>query len=267
MTTPSPHNIQLRKWILDKLIDSPEFEAALNDKILASLGTILTTRGDLLTRDASSVIRRAKGAQNTLLAMGSNEPDWITPTQLTALLDAFTDSLKGLVPASGGGTANFLRADGAFAPPPLGSPQWTLITSVSAAGGDQVFTGLSGYASIMVVGRGLTTTGSTARLVQVSTNNGSSYMASSGDYILITPSTGAEANGATMPMTGASASALGFWAIFPNFNAAAAGKIVIASTTLFAYRLGTTSALNALKVKGESSILTGGNIDLYGIPA
>jgi hypothetical protein len=38
----------------------------------------------------------------------------------TALLNAFTAALKGLVPASGGGTTNFLRADGVFAAPPGG---------------------------------------------------------------------------------------------------------------------------------------------------
>ena len=40
----------------------------------------------------------------------------------TALLDAFTSALKGLAPASGGGTTNFLRADGTWAAPPAGSP-------------------------------------------------------------------------------------------------------------------------------------------------
>jgi hypothetical protein len=39
----------------------------------------------------------------------------------TALLDTFTSGAKGLVPASGGGTSNFLRADGTFAAPPGGS--------------------------------------------------------------------------------------------------------------------------------------------------
>jgi hypothetical protein len=38
----------------------------------------------------------------------------------TALLDVFTSGAKGLVPASGGGTTNFLRADGTFAAPPGG---------------------------------------------------------------------------------------------------------------------------------------------------
>jgi len=40
-----------------------------------------------------------------------------TSAAATALLDAFTSGAKGLVPASGGGTANFLRADGTFASP------------------------------------------------------------------------------------------------------------------------------------------------------
>jgi len=39
----------------------------------------------------------------------------VTPTQATALLDVFTSLLNGLVPASGGGTTTFLRADGSFA--------------------------------------------------------------------------------------------------------------------------------------------------------
>jgi hypothetical protein len=38
----------------------------------------------------------------------------------TALLGEFTDGLKGLVPASGGGSSNFLRADGTWAAPPTG---------------------------------------------------------------------------------------------------------------------------------------------------
>lgn len=39
----------------------------------------------------------------------------LTATQVTACLNLFSSSLQGLVPASGGGTTNFLRADGAFA--------------------------------------------------------------------------------------------------------------------------------------------------------
>ena len=51
---------------------------------------------------------------------GTGDPEALTGTQATALLDAFTSALKGLAPASGGGTANFLRADGTWATPPGG---------------------------------------------------------------------------------------------------------------------------------------------------
>jgi hypothetical protein len=48
---------------------------------------------------------------------GTGSPEDLTGTQATTLLDAFTSSLKGLAPASGGGTSNFLRADGTWAAP------------------------------------------------------------------------------------------------------------------------------------------------------
>lgn len=41
----------------------------------------------------------------------------LTVAQATAMLDTFTSLLKGLVPASGGGVVNFLRADGTWANP------------------------------------------------------------------------------------------------------------------------------------------------------
>jgi hypothetical protein len=47
----------------------------------------------------------------------SSTPLDLTVAQTTAMLDVFTSSLKGLAPASGGGTTNFLRADGTWAVP------------------------------------------------------------------------------------------------------------------------------------------------------
>jgi hypothetical protein len=51
------------------------------------------------------------------ITSGSGDPEELTGTQATTLLDNFTSSLKGLAPASGGGTTNFLRADGTWAAP------------------------------------------------------------------------------------------------------------------------------------------------------
>ena len=39
-------------------------------------------------------------------------------SQATSMLDVFSDKANGVVPASGGGTTKFLRADGVFAAPP-----------------------------------------------------------------------------------------------------------------------------------------------------
>ena len=44
----------------------------------------------------------------------------VTPQDLVNSLPVFTATTKGVVPASGGGTANFLRADGLWVPPPGG---------------------------------------------------------------------------------------------------------------------------------------------------
>lgn len=48
---------------------------------------------------------------------GTGNIENLTGTQATTLLDVFTSTLKGLAPASGGGTTNFLRADGTWAAP------------------------------------------------------------------------------------------------------------------------------------------------------
>lgn len=48
---------------------------------------------------------------------GTGNVEDLTATQATALLNTFTSTLKGLVPLSGGGTTNFLRADGTWAAP------------------------------------------------------------------------------------------------------------------------------------------------------
>jgi hypothetical protein len=74
--------------------------------------TNLTT--DLAAKRADSVAT-ARILGRVLAGTGAIQD--LTGTQTTTLLDTFTSLLKGLVPASGGGTANYLRADGTFAAP------------------------------------------------------------------------------------------------------------------------------------------------------
>jgi len=58
---------------------------------------------------------------SSALFIGSNsssQPTALTAGQATAALNPFTSLLQGLAPASGGGTTNFMRADGSWAAPP-----------------------------------------------------------------------------------------------------------------------------------------------------
>ncbi len=86
-------------------------------------GDVTSTAGSLSTTIANNAVTNAKAAQmpaNTIKGNNTgataNAAD-LTGTQATALLDTFTSALKGLAPASGGGTTNFLRADGSWAAP------------------------------------------------------------------------------------------------------------------------------------------------------
>src|SRR4051794_4057154 len=66
------------------------------------------------------------------ISSGAGDPEELTGTQATTLLDVFTTSLKGLAPASGGGTSNFLRADGTWAAPSGGGGGGAAWTSASS---------------------------------------------------------------------------------------------------------------------------------------
>ncbi len=76
--------------------------------------------GDHLSSSGSTVslaqIATARILGRTSAGPGNVED--LTGTQVTAMLDTFTSLLKGLVPASGGGTTAFLRADGNWSVPP-----------------------------------------------------------------------------------------------------------------------------------------------------
>ena len=97
---------------------------------------ITTTIGaNKVTNSMLSQVATATFKGRTTAGTGNVED--LTATQATALLNQFTSTLQGLVPASGGGTSNFLRADGTWAAPPGsggGSGTVTTVSVVSANG-------------------------------------------------------------------------------------------------------------------------------------
>lgn len=90
------------------------------DVTVGGTGTTLTVDPDAITY---AKIQNVAGDDRFLgrISGASGDIEELTGTQATTLLDTYTDLLKGLVPASGGGTTNFLRADGSWVAPPGGS--------------------------------------------------------------------------------------------------------------------------------------------------
>lgn len=88
-------------------------------------------------------------ANNTVLGNtsgGTSAALTLSATQLTTLVNQFTASLSGAVPASGGGTTNFLRADGTFAAISVSGA----VTSVSNSDGTITATPTTGNVTISI---------------------------------------------------------------------------------------------------------------------
>lgn len=143
---------------------------------------------------------------------GSATPTALSATQATAILNTFTSSLKGLVPASGGGTTNFLRADGTWA----------------AASGSSIS---------LTCGNGLscspspiTGTGTISSLLAVSAKTGN-YAIANTDGGSIVSSNSATAVADTIVASSNSGFGVGFG--FDLYNIGAGSTTLTATTSLF----------------------------------
>lgn len=112
---------------------------------------------------------------------GPGVPGNLTAAQLRTIIGNFGAAVAGLTPASGGGTVNFLRADGAWASP----GDIVLATQQATASGTQFdFTGLpAGLNEIVVAFDGVSLSGTDHLLVQLGTSGGieaTGYVSTSG---------------------------------------------------------------------------------------
>lgn len=100
-------------WVADGSGGGGISDGNKGDITVASAGTSWTVNAAAVTLTKMANVATARFLGRVTGSTGV--PEAMTGTQATTLLDAFTSGLKGLVPASGGGTSNFLRADGTWA--------------------------------------------------------------------------------------------------------------------------------------------------------
>jgi hypothetical protein len=115
---------------------------------------------------------------------GSASPTAVTYAQVNAVLPVFTSTLNGLAPLSGGGTTNYLRADGSWAAPPGTAGSGTVTASpqlqlpfYSGAGTANVITG---NPSITTGGGGTGTLN--LGIVGAGATSGAIYLSNGGAY-------------------------------------------------------------------------------------
>lgn len=93
------------------------------DILVSGTGTVMTIDADVVTN-----AKLANMAANTVKgSIAGGDPEDLNQTQLTALVNQFGTALSGTVPGSGGGSVNFLRADGSWTAPTIA---WGAITGV-----------------------------------------------------------------------------------------------------------------------------------------
>jgi hypothetical protein len=181
--------------------------------------------------------------------------------------DLLMHGADGIAKLQPGTSGHFLKSNGALADLSYADPPvWELIEA-RTVDGDEAFTGLAGYQEILVIGKGITSSGAGVRRIRVSTDNGVSYLDSSGDYIQIS-SGGVETALDGLPMySGGSASARTFALRIPAFNVASTVKLASNIAVGNQYLINTTSALNALQLTDGAGTPSGGTAYLLGIPA
>lgn len=138
-------------------------------------GSITTAK---VANNAITNAKRANMAQATIsgraAGAGTGVPTDLPGSEVATIIGPFSSSAMGLAPASGGGTTNFLRADGTWASPVAGVVTIVRTAEVVTTSGTVVdWTGLpSDVHEIIIKARGISQSATDSFLVQLGTSGG-----------------------------------------------------------------------------------------------
>lgn len=147
-----------------------------------------------------------------------------------------------------------------------GGAAWTLLyTQVLAAVQNYDFIGLASYNEILVVGYSIAK-GSAVTQMLVSTDNGSTFLNSSGDYQTIDSTNATQAADTSMSCSGNNASTHAIMRQISLFNTTAPKPSQAWNSVgnNWSYIIPTTAALNAIRVRTHQSTFLSGTIRVYG---
>jgi hypothetical protein len=144
---------------------------------------------------------------------------------------------------------------------------WSLhgSTTIAAPVASVAFTGLANASDILIIGRLLTQSVAGNAVVRVSTNNGVSYYNTSGDYVVLTLTTGQEANssGMTVWSTAATAARSGS-VLIQGANVTGAPRLLTnpdhTSGAPRFFIADTANDIDAVQVSSSAGNFTGGTI-------
>ena len=201
------------------------------------------------------------------LTAGTGNVETLTGTQATTLLDVFSSTLKGLAPASGGGTTNFLRADGTWAAPATGgtgtvtSVAMTVPTGLSIGGtpittsGTLALTFTAGYAIPTTASQTNWDTAYTNRITSLTTTTSSGAATLSANILNIPNYTLAGLGGQPLNTNLTSLSTLSWASGSPLIKMTAAGTFSL-DTNIYLTANQTINLTGAVTGSGNTTIST-----------
>lgn len=181
----------------------------------------------------------------------------------------FSSTSQGLVPASGGGAINYLRADGAWSAPSGGGGGFSLISNTALNNTliNLDINNLGSYTSLLIFARLITLANSGTLQLRFSIDNGASFFSGASDYIGLA-STGIETGTSAINITSVAATAArSGWINILGSNINGISKVIQISrqdgpSAIFA---ASQSPINAIRLTGSAGgNLVSGNLIILG---